>query len=221
MIISDSSAPVFDIAPSTQDINSVDDAEDSFLTLMLTQLQNQDPVDPIDNGEFLAQLASFETASGIRDLEDSFAVLADALTSSQTLQSASLVGRDVIAETNSAVLREGENVTGRVPLGESADEVTVEITDAGGAIVRQLSLGTQAGSAEFVWDGLNASGQQMPEGTYTITATGTNGDESFSLPLEIATRVDSVLLGGDLGSEVQLALANGDTVSVSQVKEIS
>ncbi len=220
MIFSDPIAPSFDIPHSTENPRGIYDAEDSFLTLMLTQLQNQNPVEPMDNGEFLSQLAAFETASGIRDLEDSFAVLADALAANQTLQSASLVGRDVIAQTNSAVLAEGEAVTGRVPLEGSVDDLTVEITDPGGAVVRRLSLGAQAGSADFQWDGRNDSGAVMPPGNYTVKATGVSGEDVFSVPLEIATRVDSVLLGGQ-GGDVQLALANGDTVAVSQVKEIS
>ncbi|MEM9387094.1 MAG: flagellar hook assembly protein FlgD [Pseudomonadota bacterium] len=220
MIISDPLAPSFDVPPSTQNPSGIDDAEDSFLTLMLTQLQNQNPVEPMDNGEFLSQLASFETASGIRDLEDSFAELADALAANQTLQSASLVGRDVIAETDAVVLEEGGTVSGRVPLEGSVDDLTVEITDPGGAVIRRLSLGAQAGLTDFTWDGRDEAGAPMPAGTYRVNAIGTADEETFSAPLEIATRVDSVLLGG-LGGEVELALANGDKVAVSQVKEIS
>ncbi|MEO0422873.1 MAG: flagellar hook assembly protein FlgD [Pseudomonadota bacterium] len=220
MIISDPIAPSFDVAPSTSNPSGIDDAEDSFLTLMLTQLQNQNPTEPMDNGEFLSQLAAFETASGIRDLEDSFAVLADALAANQTLQSASLVGRDVIAQTDAAVLEDGGTVTGRVPLESSVDDLTVEITDPGGAVIRRLSLGAQDGVTDFVWDGRDDAGALMPAGTYTVNAVGTAGEETFTAPLEIATRVDSVLLSG-LGGEVELALANGDTVGVSQVKEIS
>lgn len=220
MIISDSIAPTFDIAPSTENPTGIDDSQDSFLTLMLTQLQNQDPVDPMDNGEFLSQLAAFETASGIRDLEDSFVVLADALTANQTLQSAALVGRDVIAQTNSAVLAEGESVSGRVPLEGAVDDLTVEISDPGGAVVRRLTLGAQAGVTEFEWDGRDDAGALMPAGTYAVSASATAGDEAYTAPVEIATRVDSVLLGGT-GGEVELALANGETVPVSQVKEIS
>jgi flagellar basal-body rod modification protein FlgD len=221
MIVSDSGAQIFDVTPSDQ-LNAntgLEDSEDTFLTLMLTQLQNQDPVDPMDNGEFLSQLAAFETASGIRDLEESFATLADALYASQTLQSASLVGRDVVTTTDSAMLENGEPVEGRVALAEPVEALTVEIADATGRVVRRLELGAQSGAADFAWDGRNDDGRQLEDGRYTVTALAGSGDNVVTAPVEIATRVDSVLLGGNGG--VDLQLANGASVPITEVKEIS
>lgn len=219
MMINDATAPVFDTPPSNAARPASEDAEDSFLTLMLTQLQNQDPIDPMDNGEFLSQLAAFETASGISELQGSFDEFAAAINAGQSLQTASLVDRDVIADTGTAVLEGGEAVDGRVTLATAADDVTLEITDASGAVVRRMALGATAGTASFTWDGRNDDGRRVDDGRYTIRAAATSGEDTVEVPVALATRVDSVLLGG--AGEVRLTLANGQTVPMSAVREIS
>lgn len=219
MMIYDALPPVFEQAPSDTNSTKAEDPQDSFLTLMLTQLQNQDPIEPMDNGEFLSQLASFETATGIGELQESFTALAESLTATQTLQSAALVDKDVIAETSLAVLEDGEAVEGRVPLTNAVENLTLEVTDATGAVVRRIDLGARAGTAAFEWDGRNDAGRELPDGAYRINAIAANGDDVTSMPVELASRVDSVLLGGS--GEVQLTLANGETVALSAVREIS
>jgi flagellar basal-body rod modification protein FlgD len=221
MLINDATAPSFEVTPSDRLAAStgIEDAEDSFLTLMLTQLQNQDPINPMDNGQFLSQLASFETASGIRDLESSFGALSEALTSSQTLQSAALVGRSVVARTDSAVLERGEPVAGRVSVTEPVEALTVEIADGTGRIVRRMELGARAGAVDFEWDGRDDAGHRVDEGRYAVRATAGTGEDAVMLPVDLATRVDSVVFGG--GGAVELRLANGETVAVGDVREIS
>ena len=101
---------------------------------MVTQFQNQDPFEPLDNGDFLGQLAQFSTVNGISSLNDSFAGLADSMQGEQVLQAANLVGHKVLAENDVGLLaRRNGSISGAVDLGSSVSNVEVEITDAAGA----------------------------------------------------------------------------------------
>ena len=107
--------------------------QEDFLELMTTQLQNQDPFKPMENGDFLAQMAQFSTVDGIQNLQKSFEQLSQSLVSNQALQAAGLVGRSVLAPTGLAALESGGAVKGVVSLPASSSEVTVHITDASGS----------------------------------------------------------------------------------------
>ncbi|MEO0971728.1 MAG: flagellar hook capping FlgD N-terminal domain-containing protein [Pseudomonadota bacterium] len=211
--------PDFQTLPSDLANPQIESDEDTFLTLLLTQLENQDPLNPQDNSEFLSQLASFETATGISDLNASFADLAASLTTNTALESAALVDRDVITQTTTAALEDGEAVEGRIPLSGQVDALFVEIADATGAVVRRMPVELQGSAAQFEWDGRDDGGDRLDDGNYTVSAVAERDGETVVFPVELATRVESVLIGG--GGEAQLVLANGDTVPMSSVREIS
>lgn len=180
--------------------------QDDFLKLMLTQLKNQDPIKPMDNGEFLGQMAQFSTVSGIEKLQSSFAALSSSLQSDQALQAAALVGRTALVPAGAARIAAGESVEGAVELPSSAVDVTVVITDAAGEVVRQIDLGTRpAGFAEFAWDGLDAGGAPAPAGSYAISARARIAGRTESASTFVAAHVDSVTLGGSGGLALNLA----------------
>ncbi len=144
-----------------------------FLKLMTTQLTNQDPLAPMENGEFLGQMAQFSTVTGIESLTKEFSALSLSLNQSQALQAAVLVSKNVLAPAQSATLSEGEGINGAVDLPSSTQGVTVSITDASGQLIRNVDLGRlSAGLQEFSWDGLNNSGNPAPAGAYTFQITG-------------------------------------------------
>ena len=171
--------------------------QEDFLRLMTTQLQNQDPFKPMENGEFLGQMAQFSTVSGIQELQTSFATLASSLSANQTLQAATLVGRSVLVPSGSGWLSAGEALRGAA-FAPSSGQVLVDIVDASGQTVRSLDLGTQpAGLASFSWDGLDDGGEAAAEGAYTLRARLVQGASQTALETLAAGRVQSVGLSRD------------------------
>ena len=125
--------------------------KDAFLQLLVTQMQHQNPLDPQDNSEFVAQLAQFSSLEGITSLNESVTAISGNYKSSQALQASSLVGRSVIAQTDKAVVDTSKSLNGSVVVPQSVSSVTVTIKDKDGNAVRTLDLGAQsAGNAAFV-----------------------------------------------------------------------
>ena len=190
-----------------------------FLSLMVAQLKNQDPMQPMQNGEFLSQMAQFGTVSGIQDLQSSFGSLATALTSNQALMASSLVGRTVLAPGSTGYLAAGGTLGGAVDLPASTSDVVVNITDSSGQLVQRLDLGAQpAGTTSFAWDGTTAAGTAAAPGVYNVTAQALNGTQQYAPNTLVEARVDSVSLGGSNG--LTLNLAGLGAVNLSDVKQI-
>ena len=169
-------------------------AQEDFLQLMITQLENQDPFQPLESGEFLGQLAQFGTVEGLTSLNASFDQLAQSLVSNQALQAATLVGRSVVIDSDIGFLEEGGVLTGSVELAQPATAVRLQFSDAFGALVHQIDLGAQnAGPAGFQWNGLTESGALAVPGQYRITAQVFSGGQQIeSVPISINALVESV-----------------------------
>lgn len=205
------------LALKTPENDRTELGQQDFLRLMTTQLQYQDPFKPMESGEFLGQMAQFSTVSGIQSMQESLATLSTALTSSQSLQAAALVGHGVMVPGDSGYLFGEDGLVGAVNL-ESAGRVSVEITDGAGQVVRRLDLGEQpAGEARFSWDGLDAEGEAMPEGSYGLKATVTDASGSTAASTQALALVQSVSLGSQ---GVTLNLYGMDPVSLAEVREI-
>ncbi len=205
-------------APATQ--STEESAEDTFLTLMLAQLQNQDPMEPMENGDFLSQLAQFETAAGIDEMQQSFVQLGEAIFGGQSLQAASLIDRSVMVDANVAVLPEDGELVGAVQLPASSSNVFVEIHDPSGQLVHTMELGSQSsGETLFSWDGLLADGTTATPGSYTVSARAETEGALQAVSTTISSEVQSVLFDGAGG--IVLSLANGMQVPFHQVQQIS
>jgi flagellar basal-body rod modification protein FlgD len=194
--------------------------QEDFLTLMITQFRNQDPFEPMDNGDFLGQLAQFGTVNGIERLNSAFSGLSSSIQSEQVLQAANLVGRSVLAQTESGYLADQGSLSGSVVLPSSASSVQVEISDASGQLIRRLDIGShEAGLAEFTWDGRNDSQELVPAGHYTIAARATRGTYVESVETYLQANIESVNLG-QYGQGMTLNLAGGNELSVNQIRRI-
>jgi flagellar basal-body rod modification protein FlgD len=188
-----------------------------FLQLLTTQLQNQDPFKPMENGEFLGQMAQFSTASGINDLQAGFSQLAGALTQQQTLQAAALVGREVLVPGDQAALASGGRLDGVVDVPASGS-VRVTVYDGAGRRVRELPLGIQStGPAAFSWDGRDAAGREMPVGSYRITAAVSQGSAEVAADTALRSRIESVSLAD---GAVRLQLAGRSPVTLDQIRQV-
>ncbi|HHQ13552.1 MAG TPA: flagellar hook assembly protein FlgD [Chromatiales bacterium] len=194
--------------------------QEDFMTLMIEQFRNQDPFQPMENGQFIAQMAQFSQVSGIAEMNQSMGKLADSLASNQALQASTLVGRSVLAEGNLVNLRgEDSTVKGGVDLPYATGSAFVRIFDNSGQPIRDIPLGPRnAGVNTFEWDGKLPDGEQAPPGLYRIAAGLRNGDAEEALDTYVATPVQSITLSG--GRSAQITTEAGQQISLSQVKAI-
>lgn len=150
--------------------------EDRFLKLLVTQLKNQDPLNPLDNAQITSQMAQLSTVSGIEKLNTTLQSLAASFAATQSMQATSMIGRGVLVPGSSIHLQGGAAIAG-VELAQAADKVTVSIHDASGNILQQVDIGAQAaGVAAFQWDGATNNGTAA-DGAYTFSVNATRGTE--------------------------------------------
>lgn len=207
-------------APPAAENSRTELGQQDFLKLMITQFKNQDPFEPMDNGDFLGQLAQFSTVNGIESLNQGFAGLSASMQSDQILQAASLVGHTVLASTDIGFLEDRGEISGAVELDSSAGNVQIEITNNAGELVQRIDLGEQQpGLTRFTWDGRDASGDRAPEGHYLVTTRVTRGALIESTETLIESEIESVSLG-QFGQGLTLNLPGGDTLPVSQVRRL-
>jgi len=200
-------------APKSNDLG-----KNEFLNLLVAQLNNQNPLEPQGNGEFIAQLAQFSQVEGIEKLNTSMGSMLSSFQSSQALQASSLVGRKVIVPSEKAVVDTSESFKASTLLPVSSSNVYVNVYDSTGSLVTRVELGEQAaGNVSFIWDGKDSDGNVVPPGTYKFEAQATYGNETKGLYTLLPANVDSVTLGG---SELMLNLAGLGSVPLSQVQVI-
>ena len=193
--------------------------KNDFLKLLVTQLNNQNPLNPQDNTEFVAQLAQFSSVESLQNLNTSVDSIVSNYNSSQALQASSLVGRSVIAAGSTAVVDTTTGMTGSVVLPSSGD-LSVGVYNSAGSLVGTIPLNaSSAGSHSFSWDGKDSSGQTLASGTYTFKATAAIGGTSTALTTYLPNTVSSVTLGTS-GSDMTLNLADGTNVALANVKTI-
>ena len=167
-----------------------------FLHLMTEQLKNQDPLKPLDNNQFLGQLAQFSTVQGIEGMQGAMAAMASVMESDQTLRAAALVGRDALVSVDAVPLARGAGLSGEI-VAQAVGPVTLDVVDATGVRVRRMTVEADAnGMAGFSWDGRDQDGHPAAAGTYSFRAVTGAGDPSASnaalLPVRASARVESV-----------------------------
>jgi flagellar basal-body rod modification protein FlgD len=193
-----------------------------FLTLMLAQLKNQDPTNPVDSSTFLTQLSELSEVQGITQLNTSFTALSNSLSSSQALQASSLLGHQALVSSGTATLAANGTVTGAVNVPQTTSQVVLNISDSSGALVGQINLGAQsAGLANYSWNGTENNGSQAPPGQYTLSAqyAGATSGSTAATTLVNGT-IESVSMGaGSTG--LTLNVAGIGSVPFSSVQQIS
>ena len=163
--------------------NNASDAaqsQDRFLKLLVAQLNNQDPMNPLDNAQMTSQLAQISTVDGIEKLNATLQKLVSSSVDAESLQAAALVGHQVMVAGSGIQLTDAGAVGG-VELGANADQVTVTIKDANGLVINTVNLGKMAaGLQNFTWDGKNDAGVRAVNGNYSITVSATRGSEKVT-----------------------------------------
>ncbi len=191
--------------------------QDRFLKLLVTQMKNQDPLNPMDNAQVTSQMAQLSTVSGIDKLNSTVQALSSSMLAAQSLQAVSMIGHAVLAPGSQIALANGK-AGAALELGQPMDSVTVSITDSAGNTVRTLQLGAQdSGLVPLQWDGRTDGGVAAADGIYQFSATALLG-EVKSTPATLSYGlVNSVAQtqGGVTVNAGQL----GD-VSLSSIKQI-
>jgi flagellar basal-body rod modification protein FlgD len=191
-----------------------------FLELMTAQLQYQDPLKPMENGDFLGQMAQFGTVSGISELNSTFNNLSASFQSNQALQASTLVGRRVMVPGDSGFLGQGGSLSGSVELDQPASKVVITIKSSAGQLVNRQEMGVQqAGLLNFEWNGLDANGNQLPGGEYQIAAEVHRGTEVSAGAMFTVVDVESVTLGVG-GQDLTLSVSGLGDIDMSQVRKI-
>ncbi len=193
--------------------------QEDFLTLMMTQLRNQDPFKPMENGEFLGQMAQFSSVNGITELKNSFADLSEALMGNQTLEATNLIGKSVLTTGNEVRIQTGGNVSGAISLPASSGTTSVGIYDQQGRLVRKLDLGPHAaGTQRFEWDGRTQSGGVAPAGTYLFAA---EMQEVNGTTVQAETLIASKIVSVDLtGGKLRVNTDDGRALALTAVRQI-
>lgn len=233
--INSTNAVFSDLSLSSKQKKNEDNGElgqSAFLKLMITQLENQDPLSPQDNGEFIAQLAQFSSVESLDKLNNNFESFANTQVANQALQASTLVGRSVSVPTDVAMLRPNDVVTISANVPSSSSEVKLDIYNSGGGLVEQISLGQQpAGELVLRWDGqlIEQNGQAvdwqsrlpdgLPPGQYQLKMSASVGNEETALGTAISANVNSVTVGSS--GELTLNLAGIGAVPIDEVKQFN
>lgn len=207
--------------------DAIADAADKFMTLLVTQLKNQDPLNPLDNAQITSQLAQLSTVTGVNKLNDTLESLKDSYRSSEALAATNLIGRGVLVEGSGMSVFEGKGLMG-IELDSPADNVKVVITDSSGKEIHTIDLGAQeAGVTPVGWDGITADpeldedGKPVPvaDGNYKFTVVATRGGNKLTdaRPLQFDS-VISVTTNAKDG--VKLNLPTKGMITMNDIKQV-
>ena len=198
----------------TKAIDTAKVASDRFLKLLVTQLKNQDPLNPTDNAQMTSQMAQISTVSGIEKLNVTVAGLNTQFVQMQMMQGASLVGKDVILKGDKLSVSKGV-ASGMFEIAAAADQVSAEVLSPAGAVVDSVKLGAQgSGRHSFVWPGGTAATEAAG---YRFRITAHSGATTLANTPLMKDQVDAV---NTSGSALTLELVRSGKVPYSQVQAI-
>ncbi|QEW32731.1 flagellar hook assembly protein FlgD [Erwinia billingiae] len=204
-------------AASTTDTSAAD-LQSNFLTLLVTQLQNQDPTNPMDNSQLTTQLAQINTLSGIEKLNTTLGSISGQINSGQSLQATTLIGHGVMVDGTQVLVGSGQTTPFGVSLEQASTSTTATITDSSGKVVQTINLGgLSAGVHTFSWDGSTADGTTAADGKYSVSLSASNASgQLVTQPLNYAL-VNGVT--NDTSGAV-LDLGTMGTTTVANVRQI-
>ncbi len=209
-----SSSAANNAAGSVTSASDAAGSQDRFLKLLVTQLKNQDPLSPMDNAQLTSQIAQINTVSGIATLNTSVQTLSTQFLQMQSLQGASLLGKDVIVAGNQLDIDAGVG-QGGFELTAAADAVKVEIVNAAGKVLDTMNLGAQrTGMHSFDWP----AGSVDASAKLTFRVTATSGANTLTSTALMRDKVSAV---STQGNELMLELESGTTVAYTSVKAIN
>lgn len=194
--------------------------KDDFLQLLVTQLQHQDPLNPLDDKEFIAQLAQFSSLEQMNNVASGITAINDTLAKQDTLSAANYIGKSVVADGNTISKIDSGITPVYFTLHDAASKVTVNVYDQNNNIVSTQTLNSmQAGEYNFSWDGLDYNGKEASNGKYSVYFSAEKADGSAAL---VDTEVTGVIVGISKDSEgTSFTLSDGRTVSFDDITMVT
>jgi flagellar basal-body rod modification protein FlgD len=192
---------------------------DTFLQLLTTQLQNQDPLDPLDTDQFTQQLVEFASVEQQVNMNTNLQTLISMQQTTEATSALQLVGSTVTVSGTSATLSNATNTPATWSLSTSTPATAnVTITSSAGTPVYTGTLALNAGTQSFSWSGQGNNGQTWPDGTYTLSvnATGANGQA-----VTVSTQVQGVVTGVNISQNPPTLTVGGQNVAINQIQSIS
>lgn len=199
--------------------SSAADLQSNFLTMLVTQMNNQDPLNPLDNSQLTSQLAQISTVSGLQTMNETLNQLLTQTAAGRAMDSAALIGKTVMVPGSSVSVADG--VAGKigVDIPSTADSVTVQVLDKSGNVVRTIDMkGQTAGVHDIAWDGKNDQGAAVADGDYSFKVTATGGGKDVA-PIALVYGKVQAISGDSTG--VLVDLGDGKTANVDDVRRIS
>ena len=194
----------------------------AFLTLFTTQLKNQNPLDPVKNEAFVAQLAQFSQLEATTAMKASMETMVQSMQGDKMLAGAAMIGRKVAVPNAPAMLLGGQPVQASVDLPNGADGVQMQIMDNRGQVVRKLIYPAQSpGSMKLAWDGMSDTGAAMPDGAYTMQVLASSLGKAVQPVVNMFSTVRSVSNAGTGDNTWLLEVDGGKSVSLANVKQIA
>lgn len=211
-LVAGQAAPV---APQGDDLG-----KDAFLKLLTEQLQNQDPLDPMKNEEFVAQLAQFSSLEQLFGLNAVMESVYLGIASMNNASMANLLGTEVVADGNTVhAPGDGAPVPLHFEAGTSFQQATVTVTDESGRVVDTFEIGAhEAGEHEVSWDGLDQDGQPVPEGLYTFSIAATDAEGES---VDVQTLVKGIVDEMDYSTGSPRPSVNGASVGLESIRRIT
>jgi len=207
-----------DVAQKTP-VKSNEMGKQDFLTLFTAQLKNQDPLDPVKNEAFVAQLAQFSSLEALTNMQTSMENLAKSLGANQMINGASLIGKKVAAADSLTNLTKGGQIDASINLPQGASGVTLTVLDSQGNTVQELVAGAQnPGTVDLSWDGTDAMGNPAPSGAYRLVANAVVNGKNTPIPVQTMVTIRGSNVGSD--GTVSLQLENGKTVLLKDVTKV-
>jgi flagellar basal-body rod modification protein FlgD len=191
--------------------------QSQFMTLLVTQLKNQDPLNPMDNAQMTSQMAQINTVSGINQLNTTLQALSASMTPNQTVQAASMIGRGALVPGGGVDLASGVGLGG-FSLPTPADSATVSIYNSSGALVDAIDLGAQsAGITKWQWNGTNSAGATVPDGSYTFKVNASLAGNAVAANNLQYGLINSVTQGA---TGLTLSVGALQNIALTQVQQI-
>ena len=191
-----------------------------FIKLMTAQMKNQDPFEPQDNSQMVAQMAQFSSLSNQAEMSSTLKAIATKLGAGTTSDALAYVGKTVLTEGNTAYPREAGGFAGAVELDGAATAVNLTIANANGEVLRTVNLGAHAaGSVSFDWDGTDNSGAPVTGGPFTITANAKDGAKSVASRTLVWAPVTSVSMPA--GKDPVLSVLGVGSIAPAAVRSIA
>jgi flagellar basal-body rod modification protein FlgD len=212
-------------ASSTQNQSAANDIMNDFMTLLITQIQHQDPLNPMDNHDLTSQIAQINTVAGIEKLDQTLQGITQQIDAGQVLWASGLIGQGVLVPGNRiqlAVDESGQAFTTPfgIELGQAADNVKITITSASGQVINQYDIGpASAGVQSFTWDGKDSEGQQVTEGSYRVSVEATSGDKAIAVETLNYAVVGGITPVQNGGVRLDLGAVYGQ-VELSDIRQI-